>query len=106
MAETRAVTLRAVVYEDGDQWVAMCLEHYVMALGKNPADVLDQLRKAIVASLEISEEMGVEPFVGIPRTPQRYWDLYEAHSQSAEWMDVPGPLPAIEVRTAARELAA
>ncbi len=103
-------SLHAVLYQQGGQWAGVCLEHYILALGSSLPELVEQLRKAITASLAISAERGGAPFEGIPRSPQRFWDLYsEARPLSGADASAPEGDPAappIELRTAALGLAA
>lgn len=97
-------SLHAVLYQQGEQWAGVCLEHYILALGSTLPELVSRLREAVAASLVISAERDVAPFEGIPRSPQRFWDLYAAaHPLSSE--DAPAPAtdpttPPIELRAA------
>ena len=107
MSETKTA-IHAVLYQDGDRWVGVCLEHYILAMGDTVSELVGQLRKGIEASLVISMEKGVAPFEGIPRSPQRYWDLYDQArpSESLRPADSPPMMPTVELRTASQGLAA
>src|SRR5689334_14623636 len=70
--------IHAVVFREGDWWVAQCLEHDLVCLARTLEDLPDELRKQLRAQIEISLEAGEEPFACLPAAPARYWKMYEA----------------------------
>ena len=70
--------IRAVVIRDGDMWAAQCLEYDIGAQASSMDALLDRLACVIDAErAESMERSGGEAFVGIPKAPKYFWDLWE-----------------------------
>ena len=70
--------IHAVVFREGEWWVAQCLEHDLVGLARTLEELPDELRRQLRTQVEISLEAGVEPFACLPAAPARYWKMYEA----------------------------
>lgn len=75
-------TIRAVVFREGDWWIAQCLEYDFVSAAETLEELPDQLLQQLRTQIEISQESGVEPFAGFPKAPARFWRMYEAAEQS------------------------
>lgn len=99
--------IRAVVFREGDWWVAQCLEYDYVAVSKSLEDFPELLREAVTAQITISLERGIQPFHGFSPAPRRFWVMFEqAQTQlvAAEPLSLPARLEArtaIEARLAA-----
>ena len=69
--------IHVVVFEDRGWWVAQCLEYDLCTSSK----VLEKLPKKIERQLRLQVALdrkhGRQPFEGLPRSPRKFWDLYE-----------------------------
>jgi hypothetical protein len=70
-------TIHAVVFREGEWWVAQCLEHDLVGLAQTLEELPDELRRQLRNQVEMSLEAGVEPFACLPAAPARYWKMYE-----------------------------
>jgi hypothetical protein len=90
--------LHAVVFQDGDWWVAQILEHNLATAARELQAIPSELERFLTVQIVGSLEAGVEPFGDLPRAPQRFWDLYEQATRSAHHetrsLRLPGALQA------------
>jgi len=70
-------TIRVLLIEKEDGWIAQCLDYDMVAQAKPFADLLPELQRLVVSHVAASLELGREPFAGFNRAPQKYWDLYD-----------------------------
>ena len=67
-------TIRAVLFQHGDHWVAQCLEYDIATQAKTMKKLMYEIQSILVAHLLDKSET---PFEGIPQAPKRFWDLYQ-----------------------------
>ena len=89
------VSVRVVVFQEGDWVCAQCLEYDIAAQGKTLDDCLYELERLVVGQIAISIENGLDPLRGLNPAPRRFWDWFE-HSKI--------PLPAARFQFTADEL--
>jgi hypothetical protein len=69
--------IRAVIFQDGDLWVAQCLEYDIGA----QAHDLDTVRRRLGLAIEIEQRTSMEihgrEFAGIDRAPARFFEMWE-----------------------------
>lgn len=96
-----------VAFQDGDAWVAQCLERDICAQAESLKDVLYEVQRALVGHLVISIKLGKEPFKDLPPAPKEYWDKWQGTNIKVTFPDDPfsmpvlAPRPRPEVRVAA-----
>jgi hypothetical protein len=96
--------IRAVAFENGDHWVAQCLEHDIATQARTLDELLYELERILVAHMVGA---GAAPFATIPKAPQAFWQMYEAavtRVSSVKRAQLPIPVtkrPILEVRKAA-----
>lgn len=73
----QTTTIHVVVFADRGWWVAQCLEYDLCTSSKNLADLPKQLASQLRLQVALDREKGRQPFEGLPRSPQRFWDLYQ-----------------------------
>jgi hypothetical protein len=71
------IELRVLVYKDGKQWVARCLEHDLVARASSKEQVAARFVNTLGAAVTASRRLRLEPFEGIPCSPRRYFDLWD-----------------------------
>ena len=69
--------LHAVVFQEGDWWIAQILEHNLATAARGLEAIPAELERFLTVQIVGSLEAGIEPFEDLPRAPQRFWDLYE-----------------------------
>jgi hypothetical protein len=68
--------LSAVVYRDGDLWIAQGLEYDICAQARTFPQLHTAFLEVIVANAAVCLELGREPLEGIDPAPQRFWNMY------------------------------
>ncbi len=66
-----------LIEEDDGRWSAQCLEHDIVAQANKFSELSYEVEKVLVAYLTLSAANGEEPFAGLPRAPQEFWDMYD-----------------------------
>lgn len=96
-------SVRAIVFREGDMYVAQCLELDICAQARDVASVLDRLDLTIEAECAMRVEGGKEPFDGICPAPNYFHDLWEKRSVNLTRVNVPinQHLPRVEAALAA-----
>ena len=74
---TTQISVRVIVFQEGDWVCAQCLEYDIAAQGKTLDDCLYELDRLIAGHIAISIEHGVEPLRGLKPTPRRFWEWFE-----------------------------
>ncbi len=95
MPNLEDLTIHAVVFKEGEWWIAQCLEYDLCTAQERLEDIPAELHRVVNLLILASHERGIEPFYGYSEAPRRFWHLYEAAS---EW---PGPSPIAEDRGSA-----
>lgn len=91
--------IRAVVFRDGEHWIAKCLEYGYVLQTRRLEDVPRELQRCLTAQILLSLEMGVEPFAGFRPASRKYWEMYERATPMDAAAEETGP--EVEVRIAA-----
>ena len=73
---TNTKEIRAIVFKDGDAWVAQCLEYDIGAQAATVEELDELLDLTIRAELQASIEVNGEPFKGIPPAPKFFFDMW------------------------------
>jgi hypothetical protein len=100
--------IRTVLFQEGDKWVAQCLDVDIAAQARTEIDLVYELRRILVSHIRASEQLGVAPFANLPPAPRRYWDMFfRAESQTttmessvSSTADVSNVIPKVEMRAA------
>ncbi len=80
--------IRAVCFKESGKWVAVCLEHYIATQADSLNDLLYELDRTLVSYVAIAMEEGKQPFGGLPRTPQRYHEMWEEAERLPEFREI------------------
>jgi hypothetical protein len=73
--------MRAVVFKDGDAWVAQALEHDICAQAPDLPTLRLRFLATVRAEIEESEQSGRAPLEGIPPAPDRFFKLWDQRSK-------------------------
>jgi hypothetical protein len=99
--------IRTILFQEGDWWVAQCLDVDIAAQAKTEEDLEYELGRILVGHVMASEELGAVPFANLPPAPRRYWEMFfSAKSQPTTMMpflpldDISHALPKVEMRAA------
>ena len=78
----RPSTLHLVIFEEEGAWIAMCLEHYIGTQGRTKEEAIAGLKIVYRAELDESLARTGEPFGGISRAPDKFWEMYKSDDSS------------------------
>jgi len=76
MAES--LSIRAVVFQEGGRWIAQCLEYDLCTSARSRRELTRALASQLRLQIILDLAKGNEPFQGLPRAPQRFWDMYSS----------------------------
>ena len=71
------VSVRVVVFQEGDWVCAQCLEHDIAAQAKTLDACLYELDRLIIGHVAISLENGLDPLHDLKPAPRRVWEWFE-----------------------------
>jgi hypothetical protein len=80
MSKVKKSMIRVIVFQDGDSWVAQCLEHDICAQAADLEELRSRIDATIEAEAEYSKRKGTKPFDGIDPAPKHYHDMWERRS--------------------------
>lgn len=83
--------IRAIVFKEGEFYIAQCLEYDICAQAEDIETVLDRLDLTIEAEFEACCAMGVHAKDRIFPAPNYYHSLWEKRSMNIERVNVPTP---------------
>ena len=86
-ATQHEIKISAVVFREGDQFVAQGLEYDICAYGKNVTDAQRKFLRAVLSNALVCLELGKAPMEGIKAAPQKYWDMFKASDVRIEKID-------------------
>ncbi|HEV2856012.1 MAG TPA: hypothetical protein VHC97_24710 [Thermoanaerobaculia bacterium] len=71
-----SLSIRAVVYQDGEWWIAQCLEYDLCTSAKDRGKLTRKLASQLRLQIVLDLAKGKKPFQDLPRAPQRFWEMY------------------------------
>lgn len=74
---TTGTKIRVIAFKEDDLWVAQCLEYDIGAQAPDLETLNLRLRLALMLEAKESEKNNGEPFSGIEKAPQHYFDLWD-----------------------------
>ena len=69
--------LRFVVIQEGEWLSAQCLEYDIATQARTLDDLAYELQRIIVGHIATSRKLNKEQFEGLPKAPQKFWDMFE-----------------------------
>lgn len=76
--------MRAVVFRDGDAWIAQALEHDICAQAADLKTLSLRFQATIRAEIEESLACGQTPLSGIPPAPEKFFAMWESRSEFSD----------------------
>jgi hypothetical protein len=80
----RTIRVRVVVFKDAGLLCAQCLEYDIAVQAKTIDELQRNLDDALMSQLDISAELGREPFEGVPPAPPQFFNIFESARSSSE----------------------
>ena len=78
MPQRADVSVSVVAFQEGDHWIAQCVEYDICVSGKTWQRAKDRIERAIAETACINGEFGTPGLEGIPPAPTRFRALFEA----------------------------
>ncbi|MFL6231602.1 MAG: hypothetical protein ACJ76N_00545 [Thermoanaerobaculia bacterium] len=75
---TELLSIRAVVFRESGRWIAQCLEYDLCTSAVDRKELTRKLASQLRLQIMLDLAKGNEPFQGLPRAPQRFWDMYSS----------------------------
>ena len=106
MAPERPDVLRVLLLQEGNFWVAQCIDKDIAAQGLDPDGARRSFLRTLGAQVRLDLERGLTPLENIPRAPDWYFYAYEEATELTEWLRLPEPEtePQPEMTRAEKEL--
>jgi hypothetical protein len=82
MAKSELTKMRVVIFQDGDVWIAQCLEHDISAQGIDFQSAMRRLTATVAAESRHTQEGGGDEFAGIDPAPEFFHRMFEATENS------------------------
>lgn len=72
-------TINVLIMKDTDSgwWIAQCLEYDIAVQAKILKDVQYELQRVFVGRIFIADQLGCDPFEGIPAAPRKFQQLFD-----------------------------
>lgn len=83
--------IRAIVFKDGDMYVAQCLEYDIAAQAKDINALIARLDLTIEAEFAACHDADLEPREAISPAPNYYHDLWTKRSVTLDRVNVATP---------------
>jgi len=84
-----AFSISAVIFQEGEWWIAQCLEHDISAQAESPSELHYELERVLFAHLCASAQEGRQPFEGLGPAPKKYWRMWEKSKLTVEAEELP-----------------
>jgi len=72
----RPQRISAVIFREGDYWVAQCLEYDLATQAKSLKDLQYELQRTLIGHIVASTEANEVPFERLAPAPKRYWEMF------------------------------
>ena len=89
----REITLSILLFEEEDGWSAQILEYDIACQAKTFQALSNELERTIAGNILVTSALGLEPFAGISRAPQKFCDRWDASQIRVERPSVEAPAP-------------
>jgi hypothetical protein len=73
----KAIEVNVVAFQEGDLWVAQCVEYDIAAFAKTITALPRAFERAVAANLCANADLGRSAFEGIPKPPEHFRQLFE-----------------------------
>jgi hypothetical protein len=100
-----------LIEREGGAWTAQCLEYDIAAQASSFSDITYEICRVLAAHMVVATTLEQEPFVGLGRAPNEYWEMFDSTKVSVqielsdhESEEIPHPsmLPELNMRIAER----
>jgi hypothetical protein len=71
-------SLNAVLYKEGDWWVAQCVDHDIATQARTVDQLYGEYERLIVGHIVASMAAGTQPFANTPKPPTHFRRMFES----------------------------
>ena len=64
--------MSVLIFKESGWWVAQCLEYDIAAQARTLKDVQYEFQRVFLGRIFAAQELGIDPFEGIPPAPDEY----------------------------------
>ena len=90
-------TLRAVIFKDGDQWIAQALECDICAQGPDLDTLRERFLDTLSAEQQLAHEAGVDLVADIGPAPAHFFSMWDERSQFSKSIKMKGDNAKLEL---------
>jgi hypothetical protein len=80
-------SLRVVIFQEGDIWIAQALEHDICAQGSDLDVVKERFVATMEAELDHAREQGKASLDHIPQAPDHFFQMWKERSSFSEKLE-------------------
>jgi len=84
MAKRFNFEVSVLLTQEGNAWVAQCLQYDVTAQGSSIASAKENFERMFVGQIIADISVGRDPLEAIPQAPRLYWDKFEHGEKLSE----------------------
>ena len=93
MGQPIEITISAILYQEGNSWIAQGLEYDITAQAPTLPALQDRFATKVAAEVAISLDLDRKPLEGIGRAPESFWRMFEKATMTV----VPDKAPEIAI---------
>lgn len=77
MSERERVQLSVLLFNEGDSWIAQCLEYDITSQGKSPKEALEGLGWILGGQILLDKQNRRKAFSTLAPAPERFWKRFK-----------------------------
>lgn len=85
------LSVRVIVFPEGNYLVAQCLEHDIAAQGTNMQELREAFAQTFFGHIKLAIDHNQKPFANLGKAPSRYWKLWETGNEFKEPLSLKAP---------------
>lgn len=74
---TDRIEVNVVAFQEGELWVAQCVEYDIAAFAKSLPELPRALERAVAANICANADLGRHALVGVPPAPPRFKQMFD-----------------------------
>ena len=98
--------ISVIVFRRGKWWIAQCLQYDIGAQAFTAEDAIYEIQRSLVGHVLISVKHERQPFAGLGRAPQAYWNMFTTAKLKLQSTEIPMAAPGLRSPQAEYRLAA
>src|SRR5262245_35981392 len=93
MQDNHDIKISAVIFREGDLWIAQALEYDICIQAKSLEEVPKAFSRAVIANAVVCVDLGREPCEGIAPAPKKFWEMFRLAQLKMEAEPAPIRVP-------------